>query len=219
MGVIAVALIVTFIFLRPASSYSLHLDSRFESMRLLGEYVQKQAPGESVLLIGNPFVTRPDATEKIQDHDSIGHKGLKAGLGETATLTKVYPELSQGYQQNPNAVFIPPQSKTPLSFIIDASSFQNLAEANAGHQVIVSLIGLPNGIQKQAIWKESDPTKFALLLPDFRLLGRSSDVLKQFEKGKILAVVIKDAETGEPFIVHKDNAAAVFKSQPKSFGW
>lgn len=188
-------------------------------MRLLGEFIQEHKPGENVLLIGNPFVQRPDATDKIKDHDTMGHEGLQAGLGETVSVTKVYPELSDAYLKDPNSVFIPPKSKTPLSFIVEASSFQNLAEVHFDHKVVVSLIGLPKGIQKQTLWNESDTTSFALLLPDFRLLGRSSEVISQFENGKILAVVINDSETGNPLIVHKGNAAQVIKSQPKSFGW
>lgn len=219
VGAIAVVGIVLFILWRPTSSYSIHLDARFESMRLLGDYIRQEKPGANVLLMGNPFVQRPDASDKIQDHDTMGHEGLVAGLGETAKVTKVYPELSGDYLKDPNSVFIPPRSKTPLSFIVEAASFQSLAESHPDHQVVVSLIGLPKGIQKQSMWKESDPTSFALLLPDFRLLGRSSDVIAQFENGKILAVVIKDADTGEPLVVHKGNAAQVIKAQPKSFGW
>lgn len=219
ISLIAVAAIVLLILWRPANSYSLHLDGRFESMRLLGEFIRDNKPGESVLLVGNPFVQRPDATEKIKDHDTMGHDGLRTGLGENVTVTKVYPELSESYLKDPNSVFIPPKSKTPLSFIVDAASFQSLADAHADHKVVVSLIGLPKGIQRQSLWNESEATSFALLLPDFRLLGRSSDVISQFENGKILAVVINDAETGKPFIVHKGNAAQVIKSQPGAFGW
>ena len=219
IGTIAVVGLVLFILWRPTSSYSLHLDTRFESMRLLGDFIRQEKPGANVLLMGNPFVQRSDASDKILDHDTMGHEGLQAGLGESVTVTKVYPGLSDSYLNDPNSVFIPPRSKTPLSFIVEAASFQSLVEAHSDHQVVVSLIGLPKGIQKQTMWKESDPTTFALLLPDFRLLGRSADVISQFENGKILAVVIKDAETGDPMIVHKGNAAQLIKAQPQSFGW
>jgi hypothetical protein len=205
--------------LRPASSYTHHLDTRYQAMRLLGTFISQEHPGEGVLLLANPFVLKPKASEKIKDHDTMGHEGLKSGLAENTSLTKVYPAIRSDYARDPSSVVIPPSSKTPLSFVVETASLDELADAHPEATIITSLIGLPQGVQKLKVWKREHPARFALLLPDFRLLGRSKEVIRQFKNGKILAAVIHDKASGEPLIATKENIGKLLASQPRSFGF
>ncbi len=199
--------------------YAAHLDSRHEAMRLLGEFLGRERPGQNVLLFANPFTLKPEASTKIMEHDAMGYHGLKAGLQDRVTLTKVFPNILADYERDPSVVFIPPASKTPLSFVINPRSWDDLANAHPDHTVLVSLIGLPKGVEQLELWKENDPRTVALLLPDFRILGRPAEVIALFEKGKLLAAVIEDSETGLPVLVSKANIAQLLKEQPKAFGY
>ena len=213
-----VTVVLYFIFRTP-SQYAQHLDSKQYGLRMLADFISKEQPGEHVLVISNPFVLRPDASDRIKDHDAAGFAGLQSGFPEGTQIEKVYPEISADYQQNPNAVYIPPNSSTPLSFLVEASSFDSLAEANPDHPILVSLIGLPAGHKKLNVWKKAHPAKFAFLRPDFRILGGRSQVREQFENGKILAALIDDKTTGAPLVVTKSNIEEVLKTQPKSLGF
>ena len=219
-GIFGLVVIVALYFIfRTPSQYAQHLDSKQDGLRMLADSISKERPGEHVLVVSNPFVLRPDASDRIKDHDAAGFAGLQSGFPEGTQIEKVYPEISAAYQQNPNAVYIPPSSSTPLSFLVEASSFDSLAEANPDHPILVSLIGLPTGYKKLKVWKKDHPAKFAFLRPDFRILGGKSQVIDQFENGKILAALIDDKATGEPLIVTKSNIQEVLKTQPKSLGF
>jgi hypothetical protein len=218
-GLLGLVVVVTFYFiLRTPSQYAQHLDSKQDGMRMLGEFLSKERPGENVLVVSNPFVLRPGASDKIKDHDAAGFGGLRSGFPEGTQLEQVYPEITDAYQKNPNAVHYPPNALTPLSFVVKASSLDALAEAQPESKILVSLIGLPVGIKKLNIWKPDHPAAFAFLRPDFRILGGRSEVIAQFEKGKILAALIDDKATGDPLIVTKFNIVEVIKTQPKSLG-
>ncbi len=211
--------VVLYLFLRTPSEYAQHLDSKQDGLRMLAEFLSKELPGENVLVISNPFVLRPDASDKIKDHDTAGFEGLKSGFPQGIQLEKVYPEISEAYQRNPAAVYIPPNSSTPLSFLVEGPSFDALADAHPNHKIMVSLIGLPAGVKKLKVWKNDHPARFAFLRPDFRILGSRSELIGQFESGKILAALIDDKTTGSPLVVTKSNIQDVLKEQPKSLGF
>jgi hypothetical protein len=117
-GIFGLVVIVALYFIfRTPSQYAQHLDSKQDGLRMLADFISKEQPGEHVLVISNPFVLRPDASDRIKDHDAAGFAGLQSGFPEGTQIEKVYPEISAAYQQNPNAVYIPPSSSTPLSFL------------------------------------------------------------------------------------------------------
>lgn len=215
---LVVVIILYFIFRTP-SQYAQNLDSKQDGLRMLAELISKEQPGKHVLVVSNPFVLRPDASDRIKDHDTAGFAGLQSGFPEGTQLEKVYPEISAAYLQNPNSVYIPPSSSTPLSFLVDASSIDSLAEDHPDHPIFVSLIGLPTGYNKLKVWKKDHPAKFAFLRPDFRILGGRKQVIDQFESGKILAALIDDKATGSPLVVTKSNIEDVLQNQPKSLGF
>jgi len=88
-------------------------------------------------------------------------------------------------------------------------------------------------LQRCEIWKASDTTTFALLLPDFRGIASASTVRNAMESGKLLAFVLAKpgvledgsapggdfkAEFEKRFIlVTKDNIDRVIQEQPELF--
>jgi hypothetical protein len=99
------------------------------------------------------------------------------------------------------------------------ASVDQLAEAHPECSVIVSLIGLPVGVDKLKIWDEKDPRCFALLLPDLRLLGPPAEAVGAFQRGKLLAAVVQDLNSSDPLIVTRDNIVQVLEQQPQVFGY
>ena len=131
----------------------------------------------------------------------------------------VAPELRPEYFTNRESIFLPPECRTPLSFAIEPASLDRLAEAHPECRVIVSLIGLPSGVDQLKIWGDQDPHCFALLLPDLRVLGPPAKTVEAFQNGKLLAAVDQDAASGAPLIVTQDNVKAVLQRQPQALGY
>ncbi len=141
-------------------------------------------------------------------------------MGGRAEVKVLFPRIRPEYLANPQSVVIPPDSRTPLSFLIEAASVEELADAHPEYRVIVSLIGLPMGIDRLKLWSQEDARCFALLLPDLRLLGSPAKTVEAFQQGKLLAVVVEDSQQpSEPLIVTRENIQAVLQRQPKVFGF
>jgi len=212
--------LVSFIYFRSPTAYSRHLDSRYGAMQALGEFLRATDPNCKVLLLGNPFVQRPEASDKIKDHDVIGTEGLAAGLGNLQmSLRKVYPSILESYLDSPETVLIPANSKNPLSFIMDKHSVEALLKSHPDHSVVVSLVGLPLGIDKLDCWQDGSDVSFALLQPDLRILGSKKQILQDFARGKILAVVLQDPNSEDPQIVDRHNIKDFIQSHPDLLGW
>lgn len=188
-------------------------------MEMLGARIAKLRPGKKVLVLANPFTKNSGIFQENRQYEKAGLRGLKNGLGESGSMEIVSPEIRPDYLSNPQSVFIPPESRTPLSFLIRASSVDELAKAHPECQVIVSLIGLPAGVEKLNVWSETDHRCFALLAPDLRLLGPPANAVSAFQQGKLLAVVVENIESGGPLIVTQDNIFDVIKRQPKVLGF
>lgn len=188
-------------------------------MELLGTRIATLRPKCKVLLLANPFAQKAGHFHESSQFDRAGLRGLQKGLGNDSSITVVIPEIRPEYIENPSSVIIPPDSKTPLSFLIQPASIDRFAEAHPECNVIVSLIGLPLGIDQLKVWNEKDPRSFALLLPDLRVLGPRSAVVAAFQQGKLLAAGIQDQMSGEPVIVTRDNIVQILGQQPQTLGF
>src|SRR5262249_37322780 len=112
------------------------------------------------------------------------------GFGNAGQLRVVFPELRSEFNQNPQSVYIDPKTTTPLSYLVAENSFGALAKQSPDCEIIISLIGLPVGVTRSEIWRNASGLKFALLLPDWRVLGDRETVRSVFKAGKILAAVL-----------------------------
>lgn len=166
------------------------LDRRELALRVLGEYLASQAAGQSVLIVANPFSRQPGQPREVAAFESVAIAGLKSGWRDSLQLAGVaYPELTEAARRDPSSVPMPPDASTPLSFLTTGRAWDQLAEQHPEAGVLVSLIGLPAGLEGMNWWKQPKP-RVALLLPDLRLAGDASSVLAAFRSGKILAAVL-----------------------------
>jgi hypothetical protein len=188
-------------------------------MKVLGERIAKLRPKCKVLVLSNPFAKDAGRFDEKSQFERAGIEGLRDGLGRDSEVTVVFPEIRPEYFSHRELIVVPPDSRTPLSFVIRPEAVDELADAHPECNVIVSLIGLPAGVERLKVWNEKDPRTFALLLPDLRLLGSPEQIAAAFSGGKILAAVFQNSKTGEPLIVTRENAAEILKNDPKIFGY
>jgi hypothetical protein len=178
------------------------LQARSVATRVLAEYLVRVKAGQQVLVISNPFVRRPGVDSQVAATEAAGLRGLKEGFGSKLKMkAPVFPDLRSAAEQNPRAVAIDPETTTPLSFLVAEHAFDTLAEAHPDCDLIVSLIGVPVGLHGLRCWQTTGAPRFALLLPDLRLIGNLQAVRGALQGGKLVAFVLHkpgapSAETG-----------------------
>ncbi len=211
--------VVFFLLSRRATPESEALSARREAMKLLGAQIIKLRPNANVLVLGNPFSRDAGVFDERKQFERAALRGLRDGLGRDPSITVVFPEIKPEYLANPASVMIPPDSKTPLSFIIKSDAVDQLAAAHPECNVIVSLIGLPVGIERLKVWDQKSPISLGLLLPDLRWLGGPAETVAAFQREKLLAAVFEKPGTNEHLVVTGENIAPLMQQQPKLLGF
>jgi hypothetical protein len=220
LGLVVVAGAAAAFFPRNTSPKSAALTARQNATEKLGQQIARLRPKCKVLVLCNPFTRKSGFLEEKAQFERAGLHGLQKGLGPGSTVTAAFPEVRPEYYANPQSVSIPPDCRTPLSFLLRPGCVDELVAAHPECSVIVSLIGLPLGIDQAKSWTENDQQSFALLLPDLRLLGPPEKAVEAFERGKILAAVADDAlQPGTPLVITRDNVQDVLKRQPTALGY
>jgi hypothetical protein len=166
------------------------LDRREVALRVLGEHLAGQAEGQTALIVANPFSQMPGQARAVYAFDEAAPRGLTAGWGDRVRSAGVaYPELTPAAKQDPSSVPLPPDATTPLSFLTVERAWDALAQRHPDATLFVSVIGLPAEVQALECWRRPSP-RFALLLPDLRLVGDAIAVAAAFKSGKIIAAVL-----------------------------
>lgn len=143
------------------------------------------------MVLGNPFSQRSGQPSEVYQFEKAGVRGLQRGLGRSVPIeTVAFPELKPGFVENPRSVFIDPHTTTPLSYVVTDGALDKIADAHPQAKLLVSLIGLPLNVRQTETWKSANPRKFALLLPDLRMLGSQDAVREAIMNGKIAAFVL-----------------------------
>ncbi len=204
---------------RNSGPKSAALAAREHAMEALGACIARLRPQCQVLVLCNPFAKDAGYLDTKTQYERVALSGLRKGLGRRVPVTTVFPEIRAEYYTDRQSLFLPPECRTPLSFAIKPASVDQLAEAHPQCRVIVSLIGLPSGVEQLRIWSDKDPRCFALLLPDLRVLGPPVKAREAFQTGKLLAAVDQDAASGDPLIVTRDNIEVVLQRQPQALGY
>ena len=158
--------------------------------RVLGEYLARHHRGRPVLVVSNPFTQKRGLNSQIYAMAEAEIDGLRLGIGEAATIKVAFPGLRPAAQKNPKSVYVDPATTTPLSFLVAEESFDLLASENPDRSLVVSLIGLPANLSRVKVWNQEGEPQFALLLPDWRMVGNRSAVAAAFKSGKIVAAVV-----------------------------
>jgi hypothetical protein len=160
--------------------------AREAATRMLAEYLAKRFSDGRVLVVSNPF-TQSGAPPEVVKMEQAGIAGLRHGFGNKVNLTVAYPALKPAALSNPRSFLTDPETPTPMSYLVAEDAFDKLA---AGHDVVISLIGLPVALEKVQCWQKPDKPSFALLLPDLRIIGRAPEVRKAVGSGKLAAFVL-----------------------------
>ncbi len=165
------------------------LGHREIATRVLGEYLATHFAGGKAVVLSNPFSTQPGQPREVYQYEKAGLQGLRKGLGTAVTLDQVvYPEIQPEFFRDRRAVPIDPATSTPLSYLVTKDALDNISRQHPQAQIMVSLIGLPVNVLQTQTWKRE--TKFALLLPDLRMVGDQNSIRAAFHTGKIVAVVL-----------------------------
>lgn len=161
-------------------------------MRVLAEYLKERDPGQSVLVISNPFAEMPGRAPEIYDVQNASLAGLRKGFGDIVELKIGIPKLKPAAIDNPAAIPMDPKTKTPLSFLVEEGAFDQLVEQHPACKLVVSLIGVPANREKFTSWTNPGAPAFALLLPDWRMIGDAQAILTAFQSGKLAAAVVEN---------------------------
>lgn len=200
--------------------------------RVLAEYVRKANAPKSVVVLSNPFTKEPGRSPQADAFEQAGVEGLREGFGGRVRIAIEFPELKADVLRDPNSVKVDPQSTTPLSFLIKAEAFSEAVEKHPGAEVIVSLIGLPVNLTGFKQWQAAGKPAFALLLPDWRMIGDRKAILESFRSGKLAAAIVRKPNAPETevsgnsreefdrryFLMTKENAAGIMDENPGLFG-
>lgn len=238
LALVAVIVVVIgcfwFAWRRPSAPQRDALHTREIATRGLAEHLARVFPGRRALVISNPFTQESNLPREMRDMEEAGLRGLKQGFGDNIKLGAVaFPALKPEAKDNPRAVFIDPETTTPLSYLVADDAFDKLAQQYPDCDLIVSLIGLPANLRSVQCWQNQDGPKFALLLPDLRVIGDRAAMRRALESGKLAAFVLaKPSAAGtkplstEEFktyferlflLVTRENAEASLQAFPQLF--
>lgn len=165
-------------------------DRRALALEVLSRHLAACCAGERVLVIGNPFTQQTGQPASVYAFEKAALAGIEAGVGEALTIDgPAYPALDPRAAANPAAFPLPPDLRTPLSAMTVRDAWDRLRQEHPVANVWISLVGLPLGVGNLEVWRNPQP-RFALLLPDLRVLGDLAAVRAAFQSGKLLAIVL-----------------------------
>ncbi len=180
----------------------LALSQREVATQVLAEYLAQKNPAKQVLVISNPYSQMKGRPEQVHSYQEAGVAGLRKGFGGKVELKVVFPELKPEVLTNPGSISVDPNSTTPLSFLVAERAFDDLIRQHPDCQLAVTLIGLPVNLAAVEAWTKPGAPKFALLLPDWRVVGTRAAIRDAFTSGKIAAAVMDKPDAPQNFSVN-----------------
>lgn len=165
------------------------LSEREIATRLLAEHLRKTLQPKQAVIISNPY-SQIKGPAHAYDFQKASEAGLRKGFGKSVDLKIAFPKLKPEAQKDATSVYVDPNIKTPLSYLVADDAFDEIVRQFPNADVFVSLVGLPANITVTPIWMRAGSPRLALLLPDFRILGDASAIRWAFKSGKIPAAVI-----------------------------
>jgi hypothetical protein len=225
LSIVLVGLIV----LLPGCADSAPLSERELATTVLAQESAKIVRPKKVLVISNPFSEQPGRPEQVYDFEKAGIAGLKEGFGDGVKIEVVLPHLKPEVLKDPRSVQVDPQSPTPLSFLVSEQAFSEALQKHPDADLVVSLIGLPLNLTGFKEWNQPDKPQFALLFPDWRIIGNQPAITRAFQSGKLVVAVVRkslpEEREGDPkaqfdgkyFLVTRDSVESLLKEHPGIF--
>jgi hypothetical protein len=207
------------------------LDEREVATRVMAAHLQSTLHPKAVLVLSNPFAQMPGRPAEVYRFEEAGISGLKQGFGKDVRLIVAAPELKPEAREDPGSVPVDPKTTTPLSFLAAADAFDKAIHSATNCELVVSLIGLPADISRFEAWNRPGPPRFALLLPDCRMIGSAENVRTAFVSGKLAAAVVRKpgsaaaGKQGDPsfedrfILVTSSNVDEFLGKIPQAFGF
>ena len=205
------------------------LSERELATTVLAQQSGKIVKPKKVLVISNPFSQQAGSPDQVYEFEEAGIAGLKEGFEKGVNLQIVFPQLKPEVLKNPRSVQVDPQTTTPLSFLVSEQAFSDVLQKHADVDLVVSLIGLPLNLPAFNEWNQAGKPQFALLFPDWRMIGNQSAIIQAFKSGKLAAAVVRkpvpeeregDAKTqfdGKYFLVTRENVERLLNEHPAIF--
>ena len=231
MFVAAFLAVVALIF--SGCSNSAPLSERELATRIMAQSVSKKISPKKVLVVSNPFSRNAGRSADASKFEASGIAGLKDGFGDGVQVEVDFPALKPEAVHDPSSIQVDAQTTTPLSFFVAENAFSELAQKHANADVIVSLIGLPVQLGAFKQWSQPGKPHFALLLPDWRMIGGKDQIVQAFRSGKLLAAVVRrpNAPEGDAkgeaqaefdaryWLVTAENVETLLAQNPSAFGF
>jgi hypothetical protein len=160
------------------------------AVRVLAEHLSKTVKPKSVLLVSNPFAQLPNQKRYVYIFQSAAESGAKKGFSADTKIDVVFPKLRPEATDKNSNLYVDPRTRTPLSFLVAENSFDEVIRAHPGCDLVLSVIGMPLDTAGLPSWNRAGAPKFALLLPDFNLMGGPQPIRRAFQSGKLAAAVV-----------------------------
>jgi hypothetical protein len=167
------------------------LNARQVATRVLAEYLAKAYPQARALVVGNPFTLRSGQGPEVYAFEKAGVRGLEEGFNKPDAIEVVFPDLKPEFLAQPTTVYVDPKTTTPLSYLVSEDAFDRLIQTHPNFELVVTFIGLPVNIAQSRSWQDVVKPHFALLLPDWRVVGGVDAVREAVKSGKIAAAVVR----------------------------
>jgi hypothetical protein len=201
------------------------ISEREYATELLAEFLKTAVKPKSVLVIGNPFTDLPNYSGQAKEFERAGIAGLKNGFGPRIPVKVAHPAIKPSVLADPTSVHIDSKSSTPLSFMIESSAFDEVLKANSDCDLAVSIIGLPVNLSSMEAWNKNGPPRFALLLPDWRIIGDPAGIQQAFASGKLVGAVVVEPGSAlatdlknRYFLINSNNVGETLALSPRLFG-
>jgi len=202
------------------------LSEREDSARSLAATLARAVKPKSVLILGNPYSLLPGRPREIYQFENASLNGLRAGFPPGVQVNVAHPRLKPEALSDPGSVLVDPGTTTPLSFLVAENAFDEAIQAHPNTDLVISLIGLPVNLAALSAWNTPGKPAFALLLPDWRVIGDAAAIQRAFDSGKLAAATIENPSAspktpaplpGRFLLATPANLAGLLRDHPNLF--
>lgn len=187
------------------------LDARARAARSLASAIPAEHAAGRIIIVANPFIRKEGSPPDVIKYHKAVVGGLEKGLKRSIRGEDiVFPTLRDGAWDHPERFLTGRSWRTPLTPMMEASTFDEIARAHPDARLLISIVGLPEGIERTAIWTNSTLPALALYLPDWRVVPDPKAWGSAIERGRIVAMVIEHAGLEEGLVIRTPRDADEF---------